>query len=310
MFIVALIIVFVFGAVFGSFACCQAQRLHWRNHCLKNKTVSHRKKTQAQHKYTSKNVSLGRYSVCFHCGHKIAWYDNIPIISWLVLKGKCRHCHKKIGVAEFLAEIGMGLAFVGVSWQYFAGIFGTISTQDCIAPFCASPTSGLPFVLTTIVMIVLAIMLVVLGILAVYDGKWGELPQFLLTISIICGIIIGVIGSCIKIINHADIASTLINLLAGVALLAGLYFLFYKLSRERWMGGGDWLLALGIAFAVGNWWLALWVLFLSNLIGSLVMMPFAVKRRDHAVHFGPFLVLGFCLVIALSPWLSSFLVIF
>lgn len=270
--ITALIIIFIIGAVFGSFACCQAWRL----------------RLKAQSK-----KSPGSRSVCMHCHKKLKWYDNIPIISWLFLRGKCRYCKKPIGAAEILTELGMGLSFVGASWSYFSNFH---------------PDGSLIFILQTTAYIVLLVMLVVLGILAVYDAKWGELPLFLLIISIICGIIVGVVNSCIKISAGADPLHIIISALVGVLLLAGLYFLFYKISHERWMGGGDWLLALGIACALSNWWLALWVLFLSNLIGSLVMLPSAVKHKNHKVHFGPFMVIAFVLVVAFSQILSSMMI--
>ena len=184
----------------------------------------------------------------------------------------------------------MGLAFVGVSWPYFSDFH---------------PDSSLTFILQTIAYVVLLVMLVVLGILAVYDAKWGELPLFLLIISIICGIIVGVVNSWIKISAGANPTHIIIGAAFGIILLAGLYFLFYKVSNERWMGGGDWLLALGIACALSDWWLALWVLFLSNLIGSLVMLPFAVKHKNHKVHFGPFMVVAFILVVTFAKFLSG-----
>ena len=83
---VILAMMFILGAVFGSFACCQAWRWHYKVHSKKD---------------------LGQWSVCLHCHKRIKWYDNIPIISWLVLRGKCRNCGKKIGVGDFLSEVSL-----------------------------------------------------------------------------------------------------------------------------------------------------------------------------------------------------------
>lgn len=270
----ALIILFIIGAGFGSFACCQAWRLRL--------------------KATGKK-SPGQRSVCMHCHKQLKWYENIPIFSWLLLRGKCRYCKKPIGKAEIFAEAGLGLAFAGVSYPYFANF---------------QPNGSLAFILTTVAYIILLVMLVVLGILAVYDGKWGELPLFLLTISIICGIIIAGLITWTKIIAGANIGNILLNLLGSVVIFAGPCFLIYKLSKEKLMGGGDWLLALGLALALSDWWLALWALFLSNLIGSIVMLPSTIKTKNHKVYFGPFLVIGFVLVVTFSQFISGMMIMY
>ena len=63
---------FILGAIFGSFACCQAWRIHER--------LNQR--------------SLGARSICLNCHHRLAWYDNLPIFSWLALRGRCRYCRQ------------------------------------------------------------------------------------------------------------------------------------------------------------------------------------------------------------------------
>lgn len=69
-----------------------------------------------------------------HCRKRIKWYDNIPIISWLVLRGKCRYCHKKIGIADFLSEIGMAVAFFMLSWAYLVPILNNWSQLVAARP--------------------------------------------------------------------------------------------------------------------------------------------------------------------------------
>ena len=73
------------GAGLGSFACCQAWRI--RKH----------DKSARSH--------------CMNCDYQLKWYDNIPILSWLMLGGKCRKCRKSIGVAEIAAEVGLAAVF-------------------------------------------------------------------------------------------------------------------------------------------------------------------------------------------------------
>ena len=96
--ILLLCLMFVLGAAMGSFLTCQARRLRLRE-------TSHRK--------------LGRRSVCLYCQHQLKWYENIPILSWLWLRGRCRKCGRRIGLAEFLAEVLMGLGFLLSGFSVF-----------------------------------------------------------------------------------------------------------------------------------------------------------------------------------------------
>ncbi|OGM30233.1 hypothetical protein A2630_03350 [Candidatus Woesebacteria bacterium RIFCSPHIGHO2_01_FULL_44_10] len=62
-------------------------------------------------------ITAGR-SVCPHCRHKITWYHNIPVFSYLVLQGKCSYCKKKISVRYPLIEIGTALVFMALGWRF------------------------------------------------------------------------------------------------------------------------------------------------------------------------------------------------
>lgn len=266
-----LIMMFVLGAVFGSFACCQAWR--WRYHVMNKK-------------------DLGQWSVCMHCKKRIKWYDNIPIVSWLVLRGKCRNCHKEIGIADFLSEISLAVAFLMMSWAY---LLPTLSQWNRLA---VQPEL---LAVKLAVFIVTLILLVVLMVLAVYDAKWGELPTVLLLLAIVIGAIVCVLKLReMEIIGEASILQSLASTLIGVVILAGTCFVIYKASKERLMGGGDWLLALALALALSDWWLALWTIFLANLLGDVIALPSAMKKRKHVVHFGPFLVAAFVIVLVLG----------
>lgn len=273
-----LVMMFILGAVFGSFACCQAWR--WRYHALKKK-------------------DLGQWSVCLHCGKRIKWYDNIPIVSWLVLRGKCRNCHKKIGIADFLSEVSLGVAFLMLSWAYLVPILNNWSILAMHPEFLA---------LRLAIFIVTLILLVVLTVLAVYDAKWGELPTVLLVLSVIIGAMVGLLKLYeLRLSDNGDMMSGLVNTLIGVLILAGTCFVLYKASHEKLMGGGDWILALALALALSSWWLSLWTIFLANLLGDLIALPSALKKKGHVVHFGPFLVAAFVLVLMLGNCLPLLL---
>ncbi|MBQ3474331.1 prepilin peptidase [Candidatus Saccharibacteria bacterium] len=261
---IALIILFIIGACFGSFLCCQARRLHLKG----NK--DHKK--------------LGLRSICLNCKTKLKWYDNIPIVSWLILKGKCRKCGKKIGAAEILSEFGLGLAF-----SLF--LFGASLSNSALNLFLA----GRP--LSYAIFFIGFILILSLAFLAIYDGLYGELPVSFLIISIICAAIVG----C----YHLTYLS-LTDLILSVFILGGIYLALYLISKGKWVGDGDWLLGAAIGFALGHPWLALLTLFLSNLLACLIMFPKA-KGKNTKIPFGPFLVAAFFIVYAFSSFLLSML---
>ncbi len=272
-----LVMMFMLGAILGSFACCQAWRWRYKVHSKKD---------------------LGQWSVCLHCKKRIKWYDNIPIVSWLVLRGKCRNCHKKIGVADFVSEISMAVTFLMLSWAYLLPI---VNNWEVL-------TQRPEFLVTQLaVFIMTLVMLVVLIVLALYDAKWGELPVVLLILAVIMGLIVFVLKMYDISLGKGDVGMGILNALAGVGILSGTCYLIYKVSKEKLMGGGDWILALALALALADWWLALWTIFLANLLGDMIALPGAIKTGNSKVHFGPFLVGAFVIVLVLGNCLPLLL---
>ena len=272
-----LVMMFMLGAIFGSFACCQAWRWHYKVYGKRD---------------------LGQWSVCLHCKKRIRWYDNIPIVSWLVLRGKCRNCHKKIGVADFVSEVGLAVAFLMLSWAY---LLPMVENWNLLARNPADLAAQMAIFIMTLMM------LVVLTVLAVYDAKWGELPVVLLIIAVIFGAIIAILRIYAVDLEGGNVWGAIGNAVAGVGILAGTCFVIYKASKERLMGGGDWILALALALALANWWLALWTIFLANLLGDVIALPSVMKKKSHVVYFGPFLVSAFVIVLILGNCLPLLL---
>ena len=253
-----MIILFILGAVLGSFACCQVWRI--------------RKKDKS------------KFSHCMHCKYQLQWYDNIPIISWLSLGGKCRKCKHKIGCAEILAEVGLALAFV-LSFVFWP--------TPLVEPL-KIVNFGLFLALLTI-----------FTILFIYDAKWCELPMSLM---------MGALGVAVVyfVLNYyPNFEIDWLSFVGGLLILPGFYYLMYKLSHECWVGSGDWILCLPLAVMLSNFWLALMCVFASNLIASIIVLPIAIKTKNKKmkIPFGPFLILGFLTVFFLSKVILSFIVI-
>ena len=267
-------LMFVLGACFGSFLCCQVRRMK----SLDN--TSNNEKTPKQPKLKETKSHPSR-SICLHCKYQLKWYDNIPILSWLFLRGKCRKCHHKIGIAEILSELGLAFAFLSIS-----------TTFDF-------KTSSL---LTWAIFIITLVLILFLGFLAIYDGLYGELPNLWLIISIVCAATL--LGAKIfLILSESAFTPDLIwKPLTSVAILGGLYLLLYFVSKGKWVGDGDWLLGTAIGLALADPWLSLITLFIANLLACLVMYPFIRLQKDHKIYFGPFMVIAFVITLTFSDF--------
>ena len=259
------VFLFILGACLGSFLCCQARRL----------------RRKEQHK-----KPLGNRSVCLSCHKKLKWYDNLPIISWLMLKGKCRHCHKKIGLAELLSELGTAASFV------LLGLNLNISTATS---------------LEWTVFIATLVLTAILIFLAIYDGLYGELPTAYLTLALSCAIAILILKEYIIISSSGFTAELIWKPILSFAILGGIYLVLYLTSKGKWVGDGDWLLGTAIGIALYDPWLALITLFLANFIACLIMYPTTKSKKNHKIHFGPFLVIAFVITASFADFFLSML---
>lgn len=281
---VRLILIGILGAAFGSFAGAQVWRLRARQ-LVEDKKAGEKvsakelKKLSPLIKKTSKDRSR-----CLSCGHILAWYDLIPLVSWLLLRGKCRYCKKFIGWTEFLLEVGMAALFA----------LSVFLWPMPLASFWQ------------IMMLVLWLAtLVLLAILFVYDLRWLLLPD----IVNIPFIVLGAVFAGVKLYLSSDFTSTLTSLLGAVFVLSGIYLLLYLFSKARygedktWVGFGDVKLGLGLSLFLGNWLLAFAALFAANLIGTILVLPSMLTgklRGNSRISFGPLLIAGFLIV-----WLFS-----
>ncbi len=235
---------FVVGACIGSFLCCGARR-------TREKELGRKK--------------LGSRSVCLKCGHRLSWCENIPILSWIMLRGKCRRCKARIGYLEIFSEVATAIIMTLIAT--------TIDTTN--AGLIDWLLFGSLFLLTS-----------ALVFLALYDGMYGELPVGVLGVAAAFALLY----SIIRIINgEIDVVGAIISMI----ILGGLYLVLFSGSRGKWVGDGDWILAGIIGFALGQPFYALLTLFISNFSACIIMWPYVRKSKNHKIYFGPFLVFGF-----------------
>ena len=270
---VFLTLLFVLGACFGSFLCCQVRRLHFRENHPDEK-------------------HLGARSLCLVCRHKLSWYENIPILSWLFLRGRCRTCGTKIGLVEFLSEIGLALAFL---------LFGL--NFDCTT---TDPFAWAIFLLNLLLMCIL-------GFLAIYDAAYIELPSFALILAIIVAALILLLRQTNTYLETGLTTELIMEPLASVAILSGIYLILCLISKGKWVGDGDWLLGLSLGLALGNPWLALLTLCFANLFACLGALPayHHLKTDDERsrlhIPLGPYFVIAYVIVACSQNFLFTIL---
>lgn len=203
-------------------------------------------------------------SHCPACGHALAWYDNIPLVSWLLLRGACRYCRTPISARYPLIEATMAAAWGGLAWH-----FGTPSLLLA---------EGL-------------LLFTLLWILTWIDLETMLLPD-LLTLP---GIVVGLLFSaCDGSLLHGRWLDGVIGAAAGYGFFWGVARLFRLATGREGMGYGDFkLLALIGAFM--GWQALPFVIFASSLLGALLGTLFLLLARRGLraeIPFGPYLALA------------------
>ncbi len=269
--IIAYVIAGFLGLVMGSFAGAQVWRLRAKQLVEDKAEGEEYDKNEFKRllPLTKQKLKNDR-SQCLHCHHELAWYDLLPLVSWLSTGGKCRYCKKSIGWFEPLMEIGTAVLFV-LFYHFWATTFDV-----AVWPL----------------LIVWAVILVMMVILFAYDAKWFLLPDKIMFPLIGLSFIV----AAWQIFSSPEPVATLLSTGGAILLLGGLYLLLWLVSRGAWVGFGDVKLGLVLGLLLGDWTLAFLTLFLANLLGLLVVLPgLATKKLSRKAHvpFGPMLIVGF-----------------
>jgi len=208
----------------------------------------------------SKSIADPPRSVCPSCGSMIRYYDNIPVFSYLRLKGRCRHCRERISFRYPLVEALAGLVAVSVFLT-----FGL--TFKCLIYF---------------------IFIASLMVITFIDIDHKIIPNVIT----IPGIPIGLLASLA--LPEVTIIDSLLGLLAGGGSLWAVAWGYNLLTGKEGMGGGDIKLLAMIGTIVG-WKGVFFTIFVSSAVGTLVGMTVMLakgKNMKFAVPFGPFLAIG------------------
>ncbi len=247
---------FVLGALFGSFGNVIIYRLP------KGESVA----TPRSH--------------CQKCKKQVAWYDNVPLLSWLILRGKCRNCGAPFSFRYFVVELLMAVCFVmtyhhtGFSWLLLEYLIFVFALIVCI--FIDIDHMILPDVFT------------------------------------LSGIVVGLAGAALN--PERSFWEAFFGVFMGGGFLWMTAYLYYLFTKKEGMGGGDIKMIAWIGAVLG-WQAIPFVIIASAISGSVIGLVAARNQKKGlkaVIPYGPFLALGALMYIfgfqALGQWyLSLFL---
>ena len=245
---------FVLGGIWGSFCNVCIYRIPQNNSVVKGR------------------------SFCPSCKNQIKWYDNIPFLSFIILKGKCRNCSDKISLQYFLVEFISAVSFV--VFYYIYGIS-----------------------MTTLFLIVLSIFFIIIFFI---DLKHYIIPNEL-TFPLMA---IGFIKSFDPNLNQNIFPNFINSIIGGLFgyLIIWSIFLFYKKFRNKeGMGLGDAKLMAAIGFWFG--WLSIpFTVFISSVVALILVIPSLLKKTRNMsaqIPFGPYIIIGSIIYVSFANQIKN-----
>jgi len=222
--------------------------------------------------------SLLERSHCPHCKKKVRWFDNVPLISFILLSARCRDCGEKISWQYPILEASTGILFALIGNYFF------------------NPLIFSTWILTLYYLIIFSILLIIF----VYDFKYMEIPMHILWLGVLVSLMYLLFsdwqtsGGAIAFFS----SQTFLGILGGF-VAGGFFYALAAYSRETWMGYGDAYLGL-LAGLIVKWPTVLGALLLAFTIGALISVVLVVASRKtlkSQVPFAPFLICGIFLVL-------------
>lgn len=199
-------------------------------------------------------------STCPHCQHSIRFYENIPVISWLLLKGKCSQCHNKISARYPIVELSTALLSLVIA-QHFG-----VSLITCYA------------------------LLLTWGLIALtmIDFDHMLLPDQIVLPLMWLGLVVNLSNGIVPL------EDAVIGAIAGYSSLFIIFWLFKMATGKEGMGFGDFKLFALFGAWVG-WQLLPLLILMASVVGAIIgisLMLFKNHQREQAIPFGPYLAIA------------------
>jgi leader peptidase (prepilin peptidase)/N-methyltransferase len=263
----------IFGLIFGSFGSVIAYRIPKR---------ILREESGERDEVAEESILKGR-SKCPNCGHTITAIENIPVISYMLQRGRCKNCGVGISVRYPIIELVTGLLFALAAWKFEL----------------------------TLEAFLFAALFWVLVVLTQIDLEYRLLPDRIVYPTFV----LGWVGLAVAALLD-DSPDRLIDAAVGAVVFGGFFFVVAFLYPAG-MGGGDVKLAfvlgtfLGYFDAIGVVLVGMFLAFLIGAVVGVVLMLFSGRGRKSMVPFGPFLALGTVLAIfvgrPIADWYTGLL---
>lgn len=231
-------------------------------------------------------------SACGSCGHEVRPYDNIPLVSWLVLRGRCRDCAAPISARYPLVELAGAIAFALIAWKFAPDVFGAFGA--------GAVPGGIASVLVLVAFLYLGALSIALALI---DLDTRRLPNVLVLPMYGVGAVLFTAAAAVSG-QWQHLAS------AGVGLAGlGLCYLLLAVARPGAMGMGDVKLAGALGLFLG--WLGPDTLAVGAIAGFLlgggagVVLLLRGAGRKASLAFGPWLLAGAWVGILAGPAIAT-----
>ncbi|MBC7414898.1 MAG: prepilin peptidase [Herminiimonas sp.] len=245
----------IFGLLIGSFLNVVIYRMPAMMQRESENYVAHESGKPLPH--TERFNLMAPRSACPHCGHKITALENIPVLSYLALRGKCSDCKAPISPRYAIVELLTGVLSAGLVWHFGAGF------------------TGLAVLVFTYLLIAMTFI----------DADTQLLPDDLTLPLLWLGLLVNLNGTFVPL------ADAVIGAVAGYLVLWTIFWLFKAATGKEGMGYGDFKLLAALGAWLG-WAMLPIILLMSSLVGAVVgiaLIVLAKRGRSVPMPFGPYL---------------------
>ena len=219
-------------------------------------------------------------SYCPNCKHKLVWYDNIPLLSYILLGGKCRYCKNKISIRYPVIELLVTVLGTSIAVYILKGLDLYEKPYLILLPLCYSTITA------------------ILVVLSVIDFETYEIPMG-------CNIALFILGVVITILS-----GDYINHIIGMICVSGFLALVFFITSGRGIGFGDVKLMFACGLICG--WKSIIIGFLLGCILGIIIHSIRMKisKQTHMLAFGPYLSLGVYLSFYIGDYLINLYISF
>jgi leader peptidase (prepilin peptidase)/N-methyltransferase len=263
----------VFGLMIGSFLNVVIHRLPKMMQRDSDNYVAHESGKELPHQDTY-NLMVPR-SACPCCGHQITAIENVPVISWLALRGKCSKCKTPISARYPAVEMVTALLTAWMAWTFGTGLAGA-----------AAMFFGFMLVALTFI-----------------DYDTQLLPDDLTFLLLWAGLAINLNGTFVPLYD------AVVGAMAGYLALWSIYWLFKLATGKEGMGYGDFKLLAALGAWLG-WIMLPAIILLSSVVGAVVgisLIVFRGRERGNPIPFGPYLAGGGLIAMMYGKEVNAFL---